>query len=150
MQRRHRLNGMRPANHLRPCFRQAEVLDLALLNQFLHRAGHIFDGHLGVNAVLIEQIDRVDAESLQRALHGLLDVLRPAVQTRWMGIFVGLEIEPKLRCDHYLVTHRSESFAYNLFIHERTVNLSRIEEGDATLAPRMTATISCLVPATRP
>jgi hypothetical protein len=50
-----------------------------------------------------------------------------------MGILVGLDFETKLRCDHYLVTHRSESFAHKFFIHERTVNLSRIEEGDASL-----------------
>ena len=39
--------------------------------------------------------------------------------------------EPELRRNHHLVTHRSEPFAYHLFVYERTVNLSRIEECDA-------------------
>jgi hypothetical protein len=115
------------------CAPASEVPHLAFLDQILHRFGHIFDWHLRVNAVLIEKIDRVNAESLQRGFHGLLDVLRPAVQTRWMRIVRGVELESKLRRDHDMVTHRSESFAYKFFVQERTIDLRCIEEGDATL-----------------
>ena len=37
-----------------PGFGQAEVLDLAFLDQLLHRAGHVLDRHVRVDAVLIE------------------------------------------------------------------------------------------------
>src|SRR5467141_796114 len=81
--------------------------------------------------MLIEQIDGVDLESSQRALNGLVDVLRPTVQTDWMRISLGVNLEPELGRDHHLVTHWSESLAHKLFIHERTVDFCGIEETDA-------------------
>ena len=62
------------------CFRKAEVLHLACLNQVLHRSRHVFDGHVRVNPVLIEQIDGIDLEPLERGLGDLLDLLWPAIQ----------------------------------------------------------------------
>ena len=50
---------------------QAEVLDLALLDQVLHRAGHVLDRHVRVDAVLIEQVDRVDLQPLRASLGDL-------------------------------------------------------------------------------
>jgi len=55
------------------------VLDLALLDQILHRAGNVFDCHVRVYPVLIEQVDDIDPEPLERALDGFLDMFRPAV-----------------------------------------------------------------------
>ncbi len=52
-----RLDGVRAADRLHARFGKAEVLHLACLNQFLHRSRHVFDRHVRVNAVLIEQID---------------------------------------------------------------------------------------------
>src|SRR2546427_8055163 len=86
--------------------------------------------------MLIEQIDGVDLEPSQRTLDGLFDVLRPTVQSDWMRIFLGVKLEPKLGRDHHLVTHRSDSLADELFIHERTVDFSGIEESDAAFDRR--------------
>jgi hypothetical protein len=82
LERRDRLDGMGATDRLHSRFGKAEVLHLALLDQLLHRARHIFDGHVGIDAMLIEQVDDIDLEPLERALDGLLDVLRPAVQAR--------------------------------------------------------------------
>ena len=49
-------------------FGQPEVFDLALLNQLLHRPRHVFDGHVRINAMLIEELDRLDLEPLERAV----------------------------------------------------------------------------------
>jgi hypothetical protein len=57
---------------------QAEVLDLALCDQVADRAGDVLDGNLRVDPVLIEEIDRLDAEPLERAVYSLADVVRPA------------------------------------------------------------------------
>ena len=65
-----------------PASERPKCLTLPCLNQFLHRAGDIFDRHVRVNAMLIEQVDGLDLEPLERAFDGLLDVLRPAVQAR--------------------------------------------------------------------
>ncbi len=46
-------------------FRQAEVLDLTRADQVLHCTGHIFDGHVGVGAVLVEEVDGLHAQALE-------------------------------------------------------------------------------------
>src|SRR2546425_8053632 len=49
-----RLDGVCATDGLHACFGKAEVFDLALLNQVFHRACHVFDGHVRVNAMLID------------------------------------------------------------------------------------------------
>ena len=100
---------MRPTDCRCRGFRHAKVFYLALLNQILDRSRHVFDWHLCVNAVLIKQIDRVDPESFQGALHALLDVLGPAVQTYRTGTAIMFEFEPEFRRDHHLSAERSAS-----------------------------------------
>ena len=54
------------------------MLDLALLNQIFYRTGNVFDRHLQIDPMLIEQIDGLDLEPLERGLGDLPDVLRAA------------------------------------------------------------------------
>ena len=75
-----RLNWVCATDRLRCCFRHAEVLDLALLNEVLHGSRDVFDRNLGVHTVLIVEIDGINHEPLERAFDRLLDVLRPAIQ----------------------------------------------------------------------
>ena len=119
-------------NRPHACFRQAEVLHLALLDQIFHRTSHVFNRHLRINAVLIEQIDYVGSKALQRSIGHLLDVLRPAVQSRAFSVII--YFEAKLRCDDDLVTKRLESFADKFFICVGAIDGRRIEEGYAAFA----------------
>src|SRR6266849_3820761 len=77
-----RLDGVCSTDCLDAGFRKAEMLHLAFLNQLLHRSRHVFDWHARVNPVLIEQVDCLHLEPLERALDSLLDMLWPAVQAR--------------------------------------------------------------------
>jgi hypothetical protein len=52
---------------------KTEIADLALLDEFGHRSHRVLDRRVGVNAVLIEEIDRVDTQTLQRLSALLLD-----------------------------------------------------------------------------
>jgi hypothetical protein len=113
-------------------FGKAEVPDLALLDQLLHRPPDVFDRHVRIDTVLIEQIDRVDLEPLERGLRDLLDVLRPAVQARPLRAPFGIELEPELGGDDDPATVRKEGFAHELFVGERAVDLGGVEERDAT------------------
>src|SRR5437773_11130917 len=79
LQLRDWLNCMSPANCLRARFRKTEVLHLAFLNQILHSARNIFDRNIQVDTMLIEEINGIDLETLERLFGNLLDVLRPAV-----------------------------------------------------------------------
>src|SRR5262249_3587297 len=102
-----RLDGVRAPNGLHSRFGKAEVLNLALLNQVLHRSRYVLDGNVRVYTVLIEQIDDIGPEPLERGFGHLLDMFRTAVQP---GLFAGLriEFEAELRCNHDFLAHRSE------------------------------------------
>jgi hypothetical protein len=56
---------MRAANGGRGRFRQPEMLHLASLNQILDCPGDVFDRHVGIDPVLVVEIDRVDPEPPQ-------------------------------------------------------------------------------------
>src|ERR1022692_1498482 len=114
-------------------FRKAEVLHLTFLNEVLHRSRHVFDWHVRVDAVLIEQIDGVGLESLERGLGDPLDVVWPAVQAHPTRRPVGTKFEPELRGGHHLSTERSEGFAHEFFVCERAVHFGGIEECDAAV-----------------
>src|SRR5207302_7960314 len=104
---------------------------LALLNQFLHHAGDVFDRHVRVNPMLIEQINCFDLEPLKRAFDGLPDVLRPAVQTgRTEPRTAATEIESELGGNRHLLAEWGESLAHEFFVYERAIDLSGVEEGD--------------------
>jgi hypothetical protein len=112
-------------DRLGACFGKTEVPNLAFLDQLLDRTCHVFDGHLRIDAVLVEQIDHVALESLERSLGDLLDVLRLAVEAREGG-----EVEAELRGDHHLIPEGSKRFANELLISERAVDLGGVKEGD--------------------
>jgi hypothetical protein len=106
-------------NRFHAGFRKPEVLDLTLVNKILHGSRDVFDGHIRVNAVLIEQVDRVNLERLERleplerGLGDLFDVRWPTIQA---PLPAGFEFEPELCRDHHLIAERGESFAYERFI----------------------------------
>jgi hypothetical protein len=106
---------------------------LPLANQVLHGAGDVLDGNVRVDAVLIEEIDPIRLESLQRSIGDLADVCGPAVQT---GLLAALELEAELRRNHHLVANRAERFPDELFVRERAVGFSRVEERDASVNRR--------------
>ncbi len=104
------------------------MLDLALLNQVLYGTSNVFDWHVGINAVLIEQVDYIGFEALERGLGDLLDVLRTAVQAAPTRSAIGIRFEPEFGGDHHLVTKWSQRFAHEFFVGERTVNFGGVEE----------------------
>jgi hypothetical protein len=50
---------VRAANGRAAHTRQAEMADLAFADQLLHRPGDFLDGHRGIDAMLIMQIDMI-------------------------------------------------------------------------------------------
>ena len=124
---------MRAADRLHPGFRQAEVPDLALLNQLFHRPGHVFDGHVRIHPMLVEQINRFDLEPFERCFNDLFDVRRLAVQA---ARFAAVTIETKLGGDDHLTAQRSQRFANKFLVCERAIDLGGVEERDALLDRR--------------
>ena len=111
-------------------FGEPEVGDLAGGDEVLDGAGDVLDRDGRVDTVLVEQVDALDAESLQRAVDGLADVVRPAVEA---ATFSGLWVEapPELGGDDDLVADRTECFTDECLVGERAVDLGGVEERDA-------------------
>ena len=126
----------RDGSSARP-LRKGRSACLTLLNQLPYRSGHVFDRHAGVDPVLIEKVDGLDLEPLERAFDGLLDVLRPAIQSRRSlhpaGIEMGIQVESELGGDRHPPAEGSQRLAQKLFVQERPVDLGGVEEGDAAL-----------------
>ena len=64
LERRDRVDGVRAADRLRRGLGQAEVAHLARLDELRHRADGLLDRHADVDAVLVVEVDVVDAEPL--------------------------------------------------------------------------------------
>ena len=123
-----RLNRVRAANGLRARLREAEVQNLPGLDQILDRAGHVFDRHGEIDAVLVVEIDAVGPEALERFLDDLPDTLRPAVQP-----VRAVDLEAELGGDGDLVADRREGLADQFLVDVGTVDFRGVEEPDALL-----------------
>jgi hypothetical protein len=64
------------------------------------RPGDVFDGHLRIDSVLVQQADAISPQPPQHLLDDLADMVGPGVPP------VGLELETELRRDDHLVANR--------------------------------------------
>src|ERR1051326_9249983 len=104
--------------------------DLTLLNQVLDRSGDIFDGHVGIEPVLVEEINDVGPEALERGVGNFFYVLRTTIKPSLLAIH---NVESELGRNRHLLAQWSNRFADEFFIREGSINFSRVEEGDAAL-----------------
>jgi len=123
------LNAVRATDDLHAGLGQAEVLDLSLADELLDGAGHILDGHLRIHTMLIQKVDAVGPQALQRRVDHAADVLGAAVQPL-PGVTV---VKSELRCDHDLIAHRRERFADHAFVDVWTIGLGTVEKGHAAV-----------------
>ena len=123
------LHGVCATDRVGPRLRHAEVADLPGRDQVSHRARDVLHRHVRIDAVLVEKVDDVGAQALERLVTNLPDALGPAVEP------VGRDavLEAELGGDDHLVSHRFECLAHDLLVEAWTVSLSRIEEGHPAL-----------------
>lgn len=121
------------------------MLDFAGFDQILDRTGDVFDRYIGVDAVLIEQIDDIGLEPLERGFGDLLDVRRPAAEA---ALFTSrrINVEAEFGGDNHLVAKGRERFADQFLVDERTIDFGGVEESDAALnRPADQRNAACLV-----
>ena len=94
------------------------ALDLAQV------VGGQLDG--GCSEVLVQALHRVHAEPLERAVHGLADVLGAAGEAHLPTL--GVESEPEFGGDDHLVAEGGEGLTHELLVHERAIYLGGVEE----------------------
>ena len=107
--------------------------DLPFRDQVFDRAGNIFDRHLGVDPMLVEEVDVVGIEPLEHPFGCDLDMPGAAVQTRATLSCLRVDIPAELRGDDDLAADRGQSLADEFFIGERPVGLRCIEERHAMI-----------------
>src|ERR1700754_129024 len=99
------------SNGVCPGLGKAEPAYLAVGDQFLDHACDVFHRHVGIDAVLIEQIDMTRSQPLQATVDGAADVLGLAVDATVVDACISIDIPAEFGGDLYLVADRFESFA---------------------------------------
>ena len=101
------------------------------LDELRHRADGLLDRDRLVDAVLVVEVDVVDAEPLQRGVARLAHVLRLAVDAEEAAVLAALVAE--LRGEHDLVAAAGDRAAHELLVGERAVHVGGVEEDDPEL-----------------
>src|SRR5579871_4005932 len=102
---------------------------LTFLDQVFDRTGDVLDGYLGVDAVLVEQIDPIGPEALEGSDGDLTDVLRATVQS-----FADASVrETEFRRDHHLIANRCQRLSEQFLIDEGAIRFGSVEESHAPL-----------------
>jgi hypothetical protein len=83
--------------------------------------------------MLVEQIDRIDLEPLERFFCNLLNVLWPTVESAPLASVARIRFPPELGCDDDIAAKWSESFTDKFLVQERPVDFSGVEECDTPL-----------------
>ena len=136
LQRGDRMDRVRAPDRLRRCLAEAEVPHLALLDELRHRAHRLLDRHVGVDAVLVEEVDVVGAEPLERPFDRAADVVGGAVERTDRRHVAGRRVvhpAGELGRDHVLVAPALDRAADQLLVGQRAVQLRGVEEVDPEL-----------------
>ena len=110
--------------------------NLALRHQVLDGAGDVLDRHLRIDPVLVEQINPVRPQALERAFDGLLDMVRTADETGTTLSRLGVDVPAELAGDDDFVPERCNGVAKNPFAFKGTVGFRSVEKSDAAIVGR--------------
>ena len=102
------------------------MVDLALGDELCEGADGVLDRGVGVDTVLVVQVDAVGAEPLQRPLKRGADVIRAAVQV--VGTAAGVGDEAELGGEYDLVAAILDRPSDKLLVGERPVDLGGVDE----------------------
>src|SRR3954452_18664556 len=109
------------------------MLDLARGDKVANGSGDIFDRNVRINAVLVEQIDRVDAEPPKRAFDCLADLPRLTIHPTPILTGGRIDVETELGGDHHSLAEWPQRLADHFLVRERPVDLRGVEKGHAAL-----------------
>ena len=129
------MDGVRAADGLGGGFGQSEVAYFAGADELGHRADGLFDRRRGVDAVLVVEVDVIDAEALERGIARLADVVGTAVDAYPRSVVTPLVAE--LRREDDLVATTANSASEKLLIRERAVHVGGVEKVHAEVERAM-------------
>ena len=112
------------ADRVRRRLAQADVANLALLDELGHRPDGLLDRDVRVHAVLVVEVDVIGPEALERALDRAADVLGRAVDLtdrRHVARLRFVNSASELGRDHVLVAMALDRAADQLLVGQRAV-----------------------------
>ena len=124
---------MRAAHRLQAGFGQTVLEHLALRRQGLHGPGHVFDGHLRIDAMLVKQVDAVSAQPSQLGVHHLPDVFGPAVQSTTSLPGLRIDVKAELGGHDDPTANALQGLAEDFLRHEGAIDLGGVEQRDAQI-----------------
>ena len=116
----------RPAESLGGGFGEAEEAHLPGDNEVAHRANGVFDGHLGINAVLVVEVDHVHAEPLQAGVAGGAHVFGPPIDAEELAGRVTDVAE--LRGQHDLAAPVANGLPDQRLVGAQAIHVRRVQE----------------------
>jgi hypothetical protein len=122
------VDGVGAADGVHPRLGQADVADLALGDQLGQGADGVLDRGVGVDAVLVVQVDVVGAEPPQGAVDRGADVGRAAVEVA--GAAAGVGDHAELGRHHDLVAAAVDGAAEEFLVGVGPVDLGGVEQGN--------------------
>ena len=122
---------MRAADRLEAGFGQAVMKHLALSNQILQGSGHVLDGHLRIDAMLVEQVNAVGSQAPQLGLDHLPDVFGPAVSSTASLTRLLIDVEAELGGHYDPMANALKGLADDFLRKEGAIGLGGIEQRDA-------------------
>src|SRR5208282_4289212 len=101
--------------------------------QILYGTRHVFDGDLRVDPMLIEEIEGIDLEALERGVGNALDLLGAAIWTNKARTSIRLQLKAKLGGDRHFAAEGRKAFAEEFFVGVRTIDFGGVEESDTAI-----------------
>ena len=126
LQRGYLVHGVRASDRLDARLGEADVADLALRDQLGHGADGVLDRRVGVDAVLVVEVDVLDAETPQRSL-ACASHVRGRTVDRAVGR-VGFELDAELGRQEDLVAAPGDRTAHEFLVGVRAVHVGGVEE----------------------
>ena len=129
------MDGVRAADRLRRRLREPEVRTLPAVDELGHRADRLLDRRVRVDAVLVVEVDVVDAEALQRGVASRCG--RSRDEPSIVRVPSSSRTIAELRRQHDLVATTGDRAADELLVRARAVHVGGVEEVDAELERAM-------------
>jgi len=126
LQRRDRVHGVRAADRLGACLGEPQVANLALFDQLGHRPDRLLDLDLGIDPVLVVEVDLLDPQASQRGLAALAHVGGVATNAEELALVAAYVAE--LGGDHHAVAAIGDRATDELLVRERAVHVRRVEQ----------------------
>src|SRR5262249_48485199 len=135
------MNSICPTNGFRTSLTKPEKANLAAFDEPSHRSNGVLNRYQWINAVLVIQIDHIDAEAFEARVTGADDVLGPSVRD-----FAAAAAEiTEFRGYENLMASPGYGLAHKCLVVSPAVHVGRVKHGDAALDGVAYQFNSCLV-----